>query len=167
LRSQSLPGNGPNAAALGYPEGLWLGLLLDRVESSFSRRLEQCEDEPPLNLTRWLALSCLKNHRGVTQTRLARIADIDPSTLVGILDQLESDGLCTRNRDPRDRRCHRLYVTARAESVLQRLQRVFERTMEPAFAHVGPSARAEFLMVLERMYANLSSPPDHRHRVDT
>jgi MarR family transcriptional regulator, organic hydroperoxide resistance regulator len=53
-----------------------------------------------------------------TLKALAARMHLDPSTMVGVVDRLESKGMMVRNQDPTDRRRLSLTLTAKAEALL-------------------------------------------------
>lgn len=53
-----------------------------------------------------IALDLLSRLGPVTQTEMATALRLDPSNVVGLLNELEREGLLVRERDPADRRRH-------------------------------------------------------------
>jgi DNA-binding MarR family transcriptional regulator len=58
-----------------------------------------------------VALTILRDHGGGTQQALAEALQIDRTNLVGLLNELETDGLITRTRSAEDRRRHIVELT--------------------------------------------------------
>jgi DNA-binding MarR family transcriptional regulator len=67
----------------------------------------------PLNLRprHLVALTLLRDHGGGTQQAMAEALRIDRTNLVGLLNELEADGLVTRTRAAEDRRRHIVQLT--------------------------------------------------------
>ena len=72
-----------------------------------------------------LAMTVLRDQGGSSQADLAGTLQLDRTNLVGLLNELESEGLIERRRSPEDRRRHTVSLTddgrerlARAEFVL-------------------------------------------------
>jgi DNA-binding MarR family transcriptional regulator len=89
-----------------------LGALFARI----TRHLVDAE-RPLLErrgLTMWgyIALSHLARGDAPTQQALARAIRHDETRLIGVLDELEREGLVTRKPDPRDRRARIVALTA-------------------------------------------------------
>src|SRR5580698_1834620 len=59
-----------------------------------------------------VVLTLLDAHGPVTQQVLGAALRLDPSNVVGLLNELEERGLITRRRDPADRRRHIVEVSA-------------------------------------------------------
>jgi DNA-binding MarR family transcriptional regulator len=53
-----------------------------------------------------VALNLLHEHGPLSQQALGEALSLDPSNVVGLLNELEERGLITRQRDPADRRRH-------------------------------------------------------------
>ena len=53
-----------------------------------------------------IALKLLAEHGPMTQHAVGAALSLDPSNVVGLLNELEERGLVTRRRDPADRRRH-------------------------------------------------------------
>jgi DNA-binding MarR family transcriptional regulator len=89
-----------------------LGALLARA----TRRLV-AEERPLLaerGLTMWayVALSRLAAAPAASQLELATAIGYDKTRLIALLDELEGEGLITREPDPRDRRARVIALTA-------------------------------------------------------
>ena len=59
-----------------------------------------------------VALTLLDEHGPVSQQALGEALRLDPSNVVGLLNELEERGLVTRRRDPADRRRHIVELSA-------------------------------------------------------
>jgi DNA-binding MarR family transcriptional regulator len=59
------------------------------------------------------------NDRGpLSQQELGEVLSLDPSNVVGLLNELEQRELVTRRRDPTDRRRHIVELSAKGEEAL-------------------------------------------------
>jgi DNA-binding MarR family transcriptional regulator len=89
---------------------------LGAVFAHITRRL--IDAERPLlaahGLSMWayIALSHLTRRPAGTQLALAEAIGYDKTRLIGLLDELERDGLITRKPDPADRRARTVSLTA-------------------------------------------------------
>jgi DNA-binding MarR family transcriptional regulator len=144
------------------------GFLLKEVSRRYVNRFEVRAAEIPLNLAQAKALVRLEKNEGVSQARLAELAEVDPMTMVRILDRMEAEGLLERRADPADRRARCLYLTAKARPILNEIWRLSEEIRAEIFAGVSQQERERFMVVLERLYANISElegkpsdPGDH------
>ena len=60
----------------------------------------------------FLVLTFAGGEEPLSQLELSRRLNLDPTIVVGLLDELEERGLVNRVRDPADRRRHLLELTA-------------------------------------------------------
>jgi MarR family transcriptional regulator, transcriptional regulator for hemolysin len=132
------------------------GFLFKEVSRRYVNRFEVRAAEIPLNLAQAKALVRLEKNEGVSQARLAELAEVDPMTMVRILDRMEAEGLLERRPDPADRRARCLYLTAKAKPILNEIWRLSEQIRAEIFAGVSDEERDRFMGVLERLYANIS-----------
>jgi len=139
-----------------HKESRRFGFLLKDVTRLYILRFEQHATSLGLTLAQCKALIRLADSQGVSQARLAELAELEPMTLVRILDRMETDGWLERRRDPRDRRVHCLYLTDKAKPLLDNIRRVIDRTWSEALAGV-PKRQSELLLeLLDTVHTNLT-----------
>jgi MarR family transcriptional regulator for hemolysin len=102
----------------------------------------------------WKVLFKLTRTPGLRQVELADMLDLEPITLCRIVDRLEEAGLVERSRDPVDRRAWRLHVTANAQPLIEKLQRVGAELVGHAFAGIDPKDIQIAREVLARVREN-------------
>jgi MarR family transcriptional regulator, transcriptional regulator for hemolysin len=109
-----------------------------------------------LGVTRaqWKVLFKLTRTPGLRQVELADMLDLEPITLCRIVDRLEEAGLVERTRDPGDRRAWRLHVTAKAQPLIDKLQRVGAELVGHAFSGIDPKDIEITRQVLARVREN-------------
>ena len=132
------------------------GFLLKEVSRRYVNRFEVRASEISLNLAQAKALVRLEKNEGVSQARLAELAEVDAMAMVRILDRMEAGGLLKRRADPVDRRARCLYLTEKARPILREIWRLSEEIRAEIFAGVSEAERDQFMSVLERLYANIS-----------
>jgi DNA-binding MarR family transcriptional regulator len=132
------------------------GFLLKDLSHRYVQRFEVRAREISLTLPQCKVLVRLEKNEGVSQARLAELAEVDAMTMVRILDRMEADGLLERRPDPADRRARCLYLTPKAKPFLDQIWRMSDATRAEVFAGVGKSERDVFIAVLERIHDNLS-----------
>lgn len=115
-----------------------------------------------IGLTRaqWSVLSHLHRYEGVNQAALADLMEIQPITLVRLLDRLEEAGWIIRAADPKDRRSRVPQLTDKARPVIDRLQALATQTRELALTGISDSSREQLLDALQRIRANLAARED-------
>lgn len=87
-----------------------LGLLLAWHGSVTQTRMKKALSTAGLTPRHAMTLMHLEGGP-ISQRALAERLEVDPSVLVGILNDLERDGLADRRRDPADRRRHNVAIT--------------------------------------------------------
>jgi MarR family transcriptional regulator, transcriptional regulator for hemolysin len=97
----------------------------------------------------WVVLVRLDRFEGLKQSELADMLDLQPITLTRLLDRLCDCGLIERRPDPNDRRAKRLFLTAAARPLLERLGKLGDSLMATALAGVEPES-------VERMIGQLA-----------
>jgi len=135
-----------------------LGFVIHDVARLLRRRFEQYARVAELGLTRTqcAVLANLARQQGVNQAQLAQILDIEPITLVRLLDRLQGAGLIERKPDPKDRRAYVLALTAKARPVLARIYDLAEEIYKEAQASFSSAESAELLSQLHRIKSNLA-----------
>ncbi len=114
-----------------------------------------------LGITRaqWVVLVRLDRFEGLKQSELAEMLDLQPISLTRLLDRLCESGLIERRSDPNDRRAKRLYLTAAARPMLERLGVLGDELMATALAGVDRDS-------VERMVAQLAIVKENlRHAI--
>jgi MarR family transcriptional regulator, transcriptional regulator for hemolysin len=134
-----------------------LGFVLHDVARLLKKRFEQNARGQGLRLTRaqWQALAHLALHEGIQQGTLADLLDIEPITLVRLLDRLERNGLVERRQHPKDRRAWQLYLTDAARPLLDEMRTLGEVTRGEALTGVSDAEREQLMQLLTRMKSNL------------
>ena len=106
----------------------------------------------------WAVLVRVDRFEGLNQSELAEGLDLQPITLTRLLDKLSDSGLIERRPDPADRRAKRLFLTAAARPLLERLSDLGEETMANTLAGVD-------LASVELMVSKLSVVKDNLRRL--
>jgi MarR family transcriptional regulator for hemolysin len=133
------------------------GFLLKDVGDLHMQRFEQRAGALGLTLPLCKVLVGLANHEGTSQAQLARLTDIDPMTLVRILDRMESDGWVERRNDPTDRRAHCIYPRVKRKALVSDIWYLPELTRREAFAGI-PSTQADLVIaLLDKVGSNFAS----------
>ncbi|HEY4375412.1 MAG TPA: MarR family transcriptional regulator [Burkholderiales bacterium] len=132
------------------------GFLLKDLSERYVRRFEERALAISLTLSQCKTLVYLEKNQSLSQARLAELVNVQPMTMVRILDHMEADGLLERRLDPEDRRARCLYLTAAAKPVLSKIWRLAEQTRAEIFAGISAKDIDTFMNVLERVHGNAS-----------
>jgi DNA-binding MarR family transcriptional regulator len=126
-------------------------LLLAHLGRVAKRRFTDALEPTGLNGPQAFALMQLRNLGPISQQELAETLDLDPSKLVALLNELESDGLAERRRDPGDRRRHIVEISARGKTRLADAEQAMAAFEERFFAGLAPEERTQLQTLLDRL----------------
>jgi DNA-binding MarR family transcriptional regulator len=134
------------------------GFLLQRAH----RRLRAAHNEAlrPLGLTiAHVAVAGLLADGGdLSQRQLLEIMDADKSTMVNLIDELESQGLVERRRHPSDRRAHAVHLTEAGRRRLVTIGELVSRIEDDFLAPLSTAERNRLKALLRRVADH--QPPD-------
>lgn len=126
------------------------GMLLLKIGKAAERRFEKALK--PSGLTpRHLGVLFEVQARPTSQQALIETIGVDPSKLVGLLNDLEADGLIVRKRDPEDRRRHIVEVSTKGSARLEDAKKVAATVEEELLAGLDADERAELLALLAQV----------------
>jgi MarR family transcriptional regulator for hemolysin len=96
-----------------------------------------------------------------TQIQLAELADLDKTTMVGTIDELERAGLAERRPASADRRARIIAVTEAGEQVAAEGRKIVDGVHRAALDAVPAAERAALVSALTRLAAgHLAKPAD-------
>jgi len=132
-----------------------LGFLLHDVARPLRKRFEQRAKCLGLTRSQWQTLAYLSNNEGIHQGGLAEMLDIEPITLVRILDKLAERRLIERRQHPTDRRIWLLYMREDAHPLLAEMRGLGDMTRGEALEAVSAREREQLFETLSQMKLNL------------
>ena len=124
--------------------------LLDHLARAGRRAAETMLDPTGLRPRHLIALTLLNDHGAASQQGLADTLSLDPSNVVGLLNELEERALITRRRDPSDRRRHIVEISTEGESQLRAAQRLLACVEDDVLRALSPDERAALHTLLVR-----------------
>ncbi len=105
-----------------------------------------------------IALRLLNEHGPASQQGLADSLSLDPSNVVGLLNELEDRQLVTRRRDPADRRRHIVELSPRGEEELCLSYGRLRLVEDDLFGALSADERATLYDLVVRA-VGVASPP--------
>ena len=94
---------------------------LSDVARTMRTYIDQRAREHGMTRAQWGVLVRLERQEGMTQAEMAESLEIQPISLVRLIDRLCLHGLVERRPHPRDRRANRLYLTEKGRTTFARL----------------------------------------------
>ncbi len=132
-----------------------IGFVLHDVGRLMRKRFEQQAVHLGFTRSQWLVLLHLAKNEGIHQAGLAEILEIEPISLVRILDKLETRGLIERRQHPTDRRIWLLFLDPKAHQSLAPLRDIGDITRAEALAGLSDTDRLQLCRMLDAIKANL------------
>jgi len=112
----------------------------------------------------WIVLFRLRQQEGLSQVDLADVLELQPISLVRLLDRLVEHGLLERRHDPRDRRANRLFLTANGRRLVDDLDGLRDSIALELLRDVPSPAietSLETLREIKDRIKGLAEPPGH------
>ena len=97
-----------------------------------------------------MLLTLLRDHGATTQTGLAEALRLDPSNLVGLLNDLERRGMVMRQHHPDDRRRHVVTIAEAGITELQVTEQRLATVEDRVLGALNPEERATLHCLLMR-----------------
>ena len=91
---------------------------------------------------------------GLKVIELGKKAGLEPSTMTGLLDRMERDGLVSRTMDPRDRRVLRIYLNETGRNVRDPVLKVIDDVLADVFAGISKEDISHTKNLLRHVLAN-------------
>jgi DNA-binding MarR family transcriptional regulator len=91
---------------------------------------------------------------GMKIADLGRCAGLEPSTMTGVLDRMERDGLVRREDDPDDRRAQNIHLTDEGGRVRKVVAAAVDSALRDAFGGVSAGSLDELKSVLRKVLVN-------------
>ena len=132
-----------------------VGFLLHDCARLMRKRFEQRVGSLGFTRSQWQVLVHLAKNEGIHQAGLADILEVEPISLMRILDRLEARGLVERRQHPRDRRVWLLHLTEAAHPILAILRGLGERTRVEVLAGFSEADQEHLIRSLEIVKTNL------------
>ncbi len=110
----------------------------------------------------WIVLFRLRQQEGLSQVDLADMLELQPISLVRLLDRLVEHGLLERRPDPRDRRANRLFLTPGGRQLVDDLDSLRDSIATDVLQDIPAAAietGLETLQHIKERIKNFAEPP--------
>jgi len=135
---------------------------IGETSHALRRAFDRKAAEVGVTRAQWRVLAHLGRGPGQRQVELAERMDIEPITLCRMIDRLEESELVERQRDPADRRAWRLFLTSKAEPLVERLHALAADMANEAFAGLDQSTIDALRAALAQVRSNVTTSPKGR-----
>jgi MarR family transcriptional regulator, transcriptional regulator for hemolysin len=135
---------------------------LSDVARSMRTYIDQCAREHGMTRAQWGVLVRLQRQEGMTQAEMAESLEIQPISLVRLVDRLCRQGLVERRPHPRDRRANLLYLTDEGRATLVRLTPLGREVTSAVLASLSEADVAELLQKLLLIKTNIRNATGRR-----
>lgn len=134
-----------------YNIGYKVKLISQLMYRDFLERLE------PYKLTpfHYLVLCCLWEEDGLSTSGIADKLKQLGATLTGVVDRMEGRSLVYRERDPRDRRIVRIWLTDEGKQLMKALPPIGAETINQATEGFSKAEQESFSAFLNRVMDNM------------
>lgn len=95
----------------------------------------------------------------LTQIELANVVDLDKTTMVAVVDELEAAGYAARVPAPADRRARIVTVTSEGRRIAAAGQRIGDRVHAEVLDALPPAQRAAFTAALTSLAEGILASP--------
>lgn len=133
------------------------GYLLNDVTLLFRKHFDRRATRFGMTRAQWRAIKCLHHREGIRQNELAEFLDMEPIAVGRVIDRLQDAGFVERRPDPNDRRCWRLFPTAKAHAVIDDMQGIARGLRGDATRGIDSDELRQMIDVLERIKSNLQA----------
>lgn len=129
------------------------GALLDHLARRMRLHGERVLDSLGLRPRHLVALTVLRDRRGITQQALSTTLMLDRANIVGLLNDLEGTGLVERIRSSQDRRRHFVQLTEAGLSHLAAAECALAGAEDEVLSALDPVQREQLYALLQRATA--------------
>src|ERR1700687_5165060 len=121
---------------------------LSDVARTMRTYIDQRAREHGMTRAQWGVLLRLERQEGMTQAEIGESLEIQPISLVRLIDRLCLHGLIERRPHPRDRRANRLYLTEQGRATFARLVPLGKEVAAEILASLDETDVADLLQKL-------------------
>jgi DNA-binding MarR family transcriptional regulator len=112
----------------------------------------------------WIVLFRLRQQEGLSQVDLAEVLELQPISLVRLLDRLVEHGLLERRPDPKDRRANRLFLTGAGRTLVDDLDSLRDAIASDVLRDIPAEAiqtSLDTLVEVKERIKSIGESPDH------
>jgi DNA-binding MarR family transcriptional regulator len=128
-----------------------VGFLLAKAYQRACAHFKEEFDRYDVTPQQFGLLAFLWREDGISQTELSARSQIDRTTMGGIIDRLEKEGLIERRNHPDDRRAYQIFLTAKGKSLEDELCIAANKVQDKMKSPLTAEEQATFIRLLEKL----------------
>lgn len=128
------------------------GFLLSRSSRKIRELTESALRPLGLSPRHYGLMAAVEAGRCLTQQEAGEMLDVDRTSMVFLVDELERKGLLLRGCHPSDRRCHAIALSPKGKRLLRKGAALVSKAENEFLAPLTRSERSGFLRTLERLH---------------
>lgn len=128
-----------------------VGFLLAKAYQRACLIFKEHFEEYDLTPQQFGLLGFLWQEDGITQAVLSARSQIDRTTMGGLIDRLEKEGLVVRRAHPEDRRAYRVCLTEKGKALQPELTPLALKAQEKLIAKLSPEEVESLKALLEKL----------------
>lgn len=133
-----------------------LGYRIKLLAQLGTRKLQERLEPFGLTPFHWLVLCCLWQEDGLATSSIGDKLQQVGGTLTGVIDRMEERDLVRRERDTRDRRIWRIWLTDAGRELQDVLPPLVADIREKSMTGISHADRERFSELIDRAIVNLS-----------
>src|SRR5262245_31404580 len=135
------------------------GQLFFRLWRATHTRTAELLDSLGLTPALFALLNVVGAREGAIQQELGAMLGIDRTTMVSLIDQLESAGLAMRRPSATDRRAREIVITPKGRRLLQRARGLISQVEDEILAGLTTEERDQLLALIRRALGSAPAQP--------
>ncbi|NOY05101.1 MAG: MarR family transcriptional regulator [Chlorobi bacterium] len=137
------------------------GFLVVRTARSMKKALDTRLTEIGVTAVQYTVLNTLAQTDGLSLSEIGKRVFLDKPAITGLADRLENDGLVERQRNSKDRRVIKLYLSPKGRRLLGRMNDIVNSVDEELTSVLSSSELGTFREMLDRIWNNANGRTTH------
>jgi DNA-binding MarR family transcriptional regulator len=135
------------------PDALWAsaGFLLAKAGQQGVELAKAALGPLDLKARHFGVLVALEAHQPASQHQLGQVLRIDRTTIVAVVDYLQTRSLVERGLHPTDRRSHQVRLTSAGQAALQRARTAMAHADAELMARLSADEQAQLVTLLHKL----------------
>lgn len=145
-----------SASSITFSSHEALAFRFDDISRQLSRKLDARLFDYDLSRTQWRLLAHVLRCEGMTQSELARCADLERASIGQTIDVMERKQMVERRHAQGDRRVWRIFSTRKAQALVPEMRVVVDDVFIAMFSGFDHAKDEALRVLLDQLASNLS-----------